>query len=67
MAVLSSQFSAFGPATPSASATGLLSRLLRSFQDARMRQAEAEVARLIESRGGRITDQVERQISKHFV
>jgi hypothetical protein len=32
-----------------------------------MRQAEREIGRFIEGRGGRITDALERQIERHFV
>lgn len=46
---------------------GFFARLMRSLQDARMKQAEREVERLIEARGGRLTDDVERRITQHFV
>ena len=38
-----------------------------TFMAARMRQAEREIARLIESHGGRMTDSLERQIERDFL
>ena len=45
---------------------GLLSRLLQAVMTSRRIRAEAEVARFIEERGGRITDDLEREISRRF-
>lgn len=53
--------------TPVAAKPGFLGRLVKSLQEARMRQAEREIARFIEVRGGRLTDTLERQIEHHFV
>ena len=50
-----------------AAAPGLLARALIRLQDAQMRRAERDIARFIETRGGRLTDTLERQIEKHFV
>ena len=46
---------------------GWFARALHTFQEARLRQAEREVARFIEARGGRMTDALERQIERRFV
>jgi hypothetical protein len=45
----------------------LFTRVVNAFVDARSRQAEREVARMISLRGGRLTDDLERQIERHFV
>lgn len=42
-------------------------RLSDAFAAARMRQADREIARLIELQGGRITDSLERQIERDFL
>jgi hypothetical protein len=54
---------------PSARSSGpsLFSRIVTAFAQARTRQAEREIARLITVRGGRLTDDLERQIERHFV
>ena len=46
---------------------GLFQLVVRALVDARRRQADREVTRLIERSGGRMTDALERQIEKHFV
>lgn len=46
---------------------GLFARFIASVQDARMRQAERQIGRLIELKGGRITDDIERQIERDFI
>ena len=46
---------------------GIFARFLASVQEARMRQAEREIARFIEVKGGRLTDDVERQIERNFI
>ena len=51
---------------PAKKSDGLFARLSQRFYDARMRQAEREVARFIEGRGGRMTDDIERKIERHF-
>lgn len=60
------------PNAPAASATSpasrsWLARLAQAFVDARMRQAEREIARFIEHHGGRMTDGLERQIEREFL
>lgn len=69
MATVSTQLSGFIPASTLAPVrdVGFFARIIQLLQDARMRQAEREVGRLIEARGGRLTDDVERQITRHFV
>jgi hypothetical protein len=49
------------------SGKGLFARFIASVQDARMRQAEREIGRLIELKGGRMTDDLERQIERDFI
>jgi hypothetical protein len=44
---------------------GLFARLLDAIMESRQRQAEREIARLIELRGGKLTDSLEFQISQH--
>ncbi|HEX8168711.1 MAG TPA: hypothetical protein VF601_23365 [Beijerinckiaceae bacterium] len=44
----------------------LLVRLLHAVVASRRARAEAEVARFIEERGGRVTDDLEREISRRF-
>lgn len=63
-----------GFAAPTASGTksvapsqGFFARLFASIQDARMRQAEREIARFIDLKGGRLTDDVEREIARTFI
>lgn len=46
---------------------GFMAKLLHLVQESQMRRAEREVARFIEARGGRLTDDLERQIERHFV
>ena len=53
-------------AAPSVSRSWL-SRIGHAFAEARMRQAEREIARLIELKGGRMTDDLERQIEREFL
>ena len=45
----------------------VFARIVKAFTEARSRQAEREVARLISLRGGRMSDDLERQIERHFV
>ena len=59
--------------TPAAPAAGpvrsgtFLSRIVQVLYDIRTRQAEREIARFIEDKGGRMTDDLERQIERNFV
>ncbi len=52
-----------GPARPGT----FLSRMVQAVYDIRTRQVEREIARFIEDRGGRMTDDLERKIERHFV
>ncbi len=45
---------------------GLLSRLMAALTASRRARAEAEIGRFIEAHGGRITDDLEREISRRF-
>jgi hypothetical protein len=45
---------------------GLLSRLMQALVASRRARAEAEVARFIADNGGRMTDGLEREISRRF-
>ena len=44
-----------------------LSRLMHFIEDANMRRAEAEIARYLESTGGKFTDSAEREIEQRFL
>jgi hypothetical protein len=46
---------------------GLLSRFFAAVSRARMLQAERQIAQLIEAKGGRMTDDLERQIERNFI
>jgi hypothetical protein len=44
----------------------LLTCVVEAFREANQRRAECEVARFIESHGGELTDDLEREISRRF-
>lgn len=44
----------------------LLVRFVQALAAGRRARAEAEIARFIEERGGRVTDSLEREISRRF-
>jgi hypothetical protein len=46
---------------------GLIGRMLDAMTAARMRQAEAEVARYLADTGGKFTDEAEREIERRFL
>ena len=46
---------------------GIWRRVLDAIIVSRQRQADFEIARFLESRGGRITDDVEREIERRFL
>jgi hypothetical protein len=48
------------------SGPGLLRRLFKAM-DARMRQADREIARYLASTGGRFTDATEREIERRYL
>jgi hypothetical protein len=45
---------------------GILSRLMAAIVASRRARAEAEIGRFIEAHGGRVTDDLEREISRRF-
>lgn len=71
MPSVSAELNDFAPARRDAAArsarAGWFKRFLDAVQESRLKQAEREVARFIEIRGGRITDTLEREIEHHFV
>jgi hypothetical protein len=48
-------------------APGFFSRMFKAVTDARLRQAEREVARYLADTGGKFTDEVEREIERRFL
>jgi hypothetical protein len=59
---------AYSPAkVATAPKRGLLGRMLDAMMVARMRQAEAEVARYLADTGGKFTDEAEREIERRFL
>ena len=46
---------------------GLLRRLIAAVQEARMRQAEREIALYLTRSGGKFTDEAEREIERRFL
>lgn len=46
---------------------GFFARFLAGIYEARSRQAEREIAHLIDIKGGRLTDDIERQIERRFI
>ena len=46
---------------------GLLSRILHAMLESRMQAAEREIGRYLETHGGRITDEAEREIERRFL
>ncbi|TDR94704.1 hypothetical protein [Enterovirga rhinocerotis] len=70
MPAASVQLNGFVGSQVSSSATersGFFARILSAVQEAQTRRAEREIARYIEMRGGRMTDDLERRIERHFV
>jgi hypothetical protein len=53
--------------TPAAPRPGLLARFFRALHDARLRQAEREVAAYLAATGGKLTDSTEREIERRFL
>jgi len=45
----------------------LISRLFHAFSDAQMRRMDQEIARYLESTGGRFTDSTEREIERRYL
>jgi hypothetical protein len=44
----------------------LLTAVARTFRERRQRALEREIGTFVEDRGGRMTDDLERQIARHF-
>jgi len=55
------------PKTAPRTKRSLFLRLLDAIEEANMRRAEREIARYLGSTGGRITDDIERQIERRFL
>jgi hypothetical protein len=51
---------------PDANKRGILRRIFGAIFETRQEQIEREVARFVARSGGRITDDIERQIMQHF-
>ncbi|MGO9698451.1 MAG: hypothetical protein ACLPX7_04215 [Xanthobacteraceae bacterium] len=45
---------------------GIFRRIFAAFERSRQRRLEQEVGRFIAKHGGRVTDDLERQLSEHF-
>jgi hypothetical protein len=52
---------------PRAVKRSLLGRLVHAIADANMRHAEHEIARYLESTGGKFTDSAEREIERRYL
>ncbi len=52
---------------PSAPRRGFFARAMSAIMEARMRQAEREVARYLAASGGKFTDDAEREIERRFL
>ena len=46
---------------------GLLRRIVAAMQEARLRQAEREIALYLTRNGGKFTDEAEREIERRFL
>jgi hypothetical protein len=68
MAAATTEFDRYiAPTEATPRPAGLFARFVDAVKRSRMRAAEEEVARLIEARGGRLTDSLERQIERSFI
>jgi hypothetical protein len=68
MAAVATEFDRYiAPAEVAPRRAGLFARLIDAVKRSRMRAAEDQIARLIEARGGRLTDSIERQIERSFI
>ena len=52
---------------PASNSRGLLRRFLDAMIESRQRQADREIARYIRDNGGRLTDNIEREIERRFL
>ena len=55
------------PAVQRKTGRGWLHRIVVAMQEARMRQAEGEIARYLAQTGGKLTDEAEREIERRFL
>jgi hypothetical protein len=46
---------------------GVLRRILAAVMQSRQRQADREIARFFQDHGGRLTDEIEREIERRFL
>jgi hypothetical protein len=46
---------------------GILRRILNAIYESRRKKAELDIARFLERRGGRITDEIERQMTERLL
>jgi hypothetical protein len=68
MATVATEFDRYiAPAEVAPRRAGLFARFIDAAKRSRMRAAEDQIARLIEARGGRLTDSIERQIERSFI
>lgn len=70
-AFLISRYVPFAPDVPESALRttprrGFFARVLDAMMESRQRQAEREIARFIELRGGKFTDETDRLIGKHL-
>lgn len=56
-----------GRSASASQAPSFFARVLNAVHVAQTKRAEREIARFIEARGGRMTDDLERKIERHFV
>ena len=52
---------------PARAHRGILRRMLAAIERSHQRRVEREAARFIASHGGRLTDDLERQLTEHFL
>ena len=68
MSAASLEFHGFVSAeAPVRTKPNLFARAFQAIHASQTRRAEREIARFIEQRGGRMTDDLERKIERHFV
>ena len=53
--------------TKASNKRGLFRRFLAALMESRQRQADHEIARYMRGRGGKLTDDVEREIERHIL
>jgi len=70
-AFLLSRYVPFAPEVPETAVRrpprrGFFARVLDAVTESRQRQAEREIARILQLQGGKFTDETDRLISKHL-